>query len=131
MIRVPDDQYAPLEPVTIAVQAGRFRHPPQGIFGGKPGAKARFLLGDGSADPSGLTQCKPGDVVSFYSAGGGGYGDPFERDVEAVERDVHYGYVSIEKAKEDYGVVIEPGTMKVDLEATKKLRTSSNRNVSS
>jgi N-methylhydantoinase B len=131
VLRIPDDEYAPLEPVTIAVQAGRFRHPPQGIFGGKPGSRAGFLLEDEPADPSGLTQCKPGDVVSFYSAGGGGYGDPFDRDVEAVERDVLCGYVSIEKAKEDYGVVIEPGTIKVDQEATKKLRASSNRNVSS
>lgn len=131
VIRIPDDEYAPLEPVTIAVQAGRFRHPPQGIFGGKSGSRAGFLVKDKQADPSGLTQCKPGDVVSFYSAGGGGYGDPFERDPEAVEKDVLYGYVSIEKAREDYGVVIEPGTMKVDLEATQKLRASSNRSLSS
>ncbi|MEE9611039.1 MAG: hydantoinase B/oxoprolinase family protein [Desulfatiglandales bacterium] len=131
VISIPDDEYAPLEPVTIAVQAGRFRHPPQGIFGGKPGSRAGFLVKDKQADPSGLTQCKPGDVVSFYSAGGGGYGDPFERDPEAVEKDVLYGYVSIEKAREDYGVVIEPGTMKVDLEATQKLRASSNRSLSS
>lgn len=131
VISIPDDEYAPLEPVTIAVQAGRFRHPPQGIFGGKPGSRAGFLVKDKQADPSGLTQCKPGDVVSFYSAGGGGYGDPFERDPEAVEKDVLYGYVSIEKAREDYGVMIEPGTMKVDLEASQKLRASSNHSLSS
>jgi N-methylhydantoinase B len=39
-----------------------------------------------------------------------------------VERDVAEGYVSLEKAKEEYGVVFDPETFKVNLEATKKLR---------
>ncbi len=107
VIRVPDDEHAPRPPVTIAIQAGRFRYPPQGIFGGGPGGKAQFLHNDQPGDPSGLTFCQPGDTVSFHSAGGGGYGNPLERDPDAVERDVLHGYVSIEKAKEDYGVVIE------------------------
>ena len=49
-------------------------------------------------------------------------GNPLERDPEMVERDVLEGYVSFEKAKEDYGVVIDPQTLKVDMETTKKLR---------
>ncbi len=122
VIKIPDDEYAPLPPTTIAVQAGRFRYPPQGMFGGNPSKLAQFLLNGKTADPSGLTFCKPGDIVSFYSAGGGGYGDSFERDPEAVEKDVLEGYVSIQKAKEDYGVVIDPDTLKVDLDATKKIR---------
>ncbi len=122
-IRVPDDEFAPLGPVTIAIQAGRFRYPPQGIFGGKPGAKARFLVNSKDGDPSGLTYCKPGDLIEFYSAGGGGYGDPLKRDIEAVERDVNFGYVSIEKAREEYGVVIDPQDMKADKIATEKLRS--------
>jgi N-methylhydantoinase B len=56
------------------------------------------------------------------AAGGGGYEDPFERDLELVEHDVANGYVSIVGAREDYGVVINPETMKVDVEASKKLR---------
>ncbi len=124
VIRIPDDEYAPLPPVTIAVQAGRFRYPPQGIFGGRPGAKAKFLVNEAPADPSGLTLCRPGDVVAFYSAGGGGYGDPLDRDPELVQRDVEYGYVSLERAREDYGVVLDPQTLRVDLEATQALRRS-------
>jgi len=65
---------------------------------------------------------KPGDVVTIDSAGGGGYGNPFERDPELVEKDVLEGYVSIEKAREEYGVVIDPNTLKVDKPATKLLR---------
>ena len=124
VIRVPDGAHAPLPPTTIAVQAGRYIYPPEGIFGGKPGARARFLQNDADADPSGLTFCETGDVISFYSAGGGGYGDPLKRDPAAVEKDVRYGYVSVEKAREDYGVVIDPETMAVDAGATELLRSS-------
>jgi N-methylhydantoinase B len=122
IIRVPNDEYAPLSPVTVAMQAGRFRYPPQGIFGGRPGAKAQFLHNDQPGDPGGLTLCEPGDVLGFYSAGGGGYGDPMDRDLEAVEKDIRNGYVSIERVQEDYGAVIDPATLKTDIEATEKLR---------
>jgi N-methylhydantoinase B len=121
-IRVPNDELAPQPPVAIAVQAGRFRYPPQGIFGGKNGTRARFLKNGSPADPSGLTLCDPGDTIDFESAGGGGYGAPLERDVSSVERDVLYGYVSIEKAKSDYGVVIDAASNKADQSATRKLR---------
>jgi N-methylhydantoinase B len=67
---------------------------------------------------------KPGDVVIIDAAGGGGHGNPLERDPEMVESDVIEEYVSLEKAEEDYGVVIVPETMKVDEEATRKLRES-------
>ncbi len=122
VIRVPDDEFAPRPPISIAVQAGRFRYPPQGLFGAKAGAKAQFMINDQSGDPSGLTLCQPGDVVHFQSAGGGGYGNPLERDPQAVEKDVFNGYVSIERARQDYGVVIDPVTLKVNIEETRKLR---------
>ena len=126
-IRVPDDDCGPQPPVTVAVQAGRFRYPPEGMFGGRPGSKARFERNGQPADPSGLTHCDRGDRIEFCSAGGGGYGDPFERDPEAVESDAANGYVSAERAREDYGVVIDPGTLKVDLEATMRLRAEKGR----
>jgi len=121
-IRVPNDALAPEPPVAIAVQAGRFRYPPQGIFGGKHSAKARFLKNDLPEDPSGLTLCDPGDTIDFQSAGGGGFGVPLERDISAVERDVVYGYVSIENAKSAYGVVIDTASLKADHDATRRLR---------
>jgi len=106
----------------VAVQAGRFRYPPDGMFGGGAGSKARFLRNRQPADPSGLTLCERGDMIEFYSAGGGGYGNPLERDPEAVERDVVNGYVSVDRARDDYGVVIDPVTLKVDIAATRRLR---------
>jgi len=100
---VPDDAYAPQPPVQMALQSGRFRLPPEGLFGGKPGTRARFAVNGKPGDPYGLTQLKPGDTVVMDAAGGGGYGDPRERDSEALARDVREGKVSPESALRDYG----------------------------
>jgi N-methylhydantoinase B len=124
VFKVPDDEYAPLPPVNLGIQAGRHLLPPEGLFGGKPGAKAQFLVNGVPGNPFGLTQLKPGDVVTIDAAGGGGYGDPLERDPEMVERDVLEGYVTLERAREDYGVVLDPETLKVNWEATATLRKS-------
>ena len=123
VIRVPDDDYAPEGPTSIAVQAGRFKYPPQGMFGAAPGAIALFQVSGQSGDPSGLTLCRSGDVIEFHSAGGGGFGNPLLRDPEAVQSDVRNGYVSIEQARESYGVVIDPQTLALDPAATQKLRS--------
>ncbi|PIV20485.1 MAG: hydantoinase [Deltaproteobacteria bacterium CG03_land_8_20_14_0_80_45_14] len=122
VFKVPDDKYAPIPPVNLGIQAGRHIHPPEGLFGGKHGSKAQFLVNGVSGNPFGLTQLKPGDVVTIDAAGGGGYGNPLERDPEMVERDVIEEYVSIEAAKKDYGVVIGPKTYNVNMEETRKLR---------
>ncbi len=122
VIYVPDDKLAPLYPVTIAVQAGRFRYPPEGLFEGGYGSKAIFLKNGEPADSSGLTFAEPGDSVEFHSAGGGGYGSPFERDPEEVVQDVRNGYVSIEKAYEDYGVIMMPNSLEVNEVATTAYR---------
>ncbi len=122
VIRVPNDKSTPLHPVTIAVQAGRFRYPPEGLFEGGQGSKALFLWNGESADPSGLTFAEPGDRVEFFSAGGGGYGSPLDRDPQEVVQDVLNGYVSLERAYEDYGVVILRDTLKLDESATADCR---------
>ncbi len=122
VFRIPDDAYAPKPPVNLGIQSGRFRYPPEGLFGGGHGAKARFLVNGEHGYPYGLTRLQPGDVVVMDAAGGGGYGNPLERDPELVARDVLNGYVSLERTPEDYGVVIDPNTMEVDEEATLKLR---------
>jgi N-methylhydantoinase B len=63
-----------------------------------------------------------GDVIRHIMAGGGGYGWPFDRDIERVVRDVRDEKVSIEAAREEYGVVIDPGTLLADHTATQNLR---------
>ncbi|HEY5896136.1 MAG TPA: hydantoinase B/oxoprolinase family protein, partial [Burkholderiales bacterium] len=103
VFRVPDDAYAPLPPVSMALQSGRFRLPPEGLFGGQPGARAQFLVNGKPGNPYGLTQLKPGDLVVMDSAGGGGYGAPRERDPAQLARDVQEGKVSAASARRDYG----------------------------
>lgn len=55
-------------------------------------------------------------------AGGGGWGDPLERDPEAVLRDVRNEFLSVDRAKADYGVIVNTKTWRVDGAATTKLR---------
>jgi N-methylhydantoinase B len=122
IIRVPDDEFAPQPPTSIAVQAGRFRYAPRGLFDAGPGAKAQYVINDETGDPSGLTLCQSGDSIRFHSAGGGGYGNPLKREPQAVAADVFNGYVSVERAREDYGVVVDPATYEVNREETDKVR---------
>lgn len=99
-----------------------------GLFGGKEGSlnKIEFIYPDGQIyHPKSKEIIKgipPGTVFHEIAGGGGGYGDPFQRPVEKVLKDVRNGFVSIEKAKEDYGVVIDPLTFQVDQEETRRLR---------
>ena len=77
--------------------------------------------------PAGHTT-PPGAILRYVNAGGGGWGDPLQRDPEAVKRDVRDGYVSLEGAARDYGVVIagdpdeDPEGLTLDLAATERLR---------
>ena len=54
--------------------------------------------------------------------GGGGVGRPYERDPELVREDVINEFVSLERAREDYGVIIDPNTLSVDYKATNQIR---------
>ncbi|HEY8885144.1 MAG TPA: hydantoinase B/oxoprolinase family protein, partial [Chloroflexota bacterium] len=99
---------------TFTVLADRDREGPWGIRGGLPGQPARYVLNPESENRrlgSKVTvELRPGDVVSFQTCGGGGYGPPFEREPELVLADVRQGKVSVERARSVYGVAIEPET---------------------
>ena len=64
----------------------------------------------------------PGETCANANPGGGGYGDPFERDIAKVADDVKNGLVSVEAAGIEYGVVIDPATLVADEAASAKLR---------
>jgi N-methylhydantoinase B len=99
---VPMDAGAP-STMNLAMQSGRFRLPPEGLFGGKPGALAQFLVNGRPGNPYGLTRLQPGDTVTMDAAGGGGFGDPRERDRNALARDLSEGKVSSANVQRDYG----------------------------
>jgi N-methylhydantoinase B len=104
----------------------RHRFPGFGLFRGKPGAKGVTVLNPGPSQKilhsKASYMLKAGDVVCQILSGAGGYGDPLEREPAAVRRDVIGGYVSPEKAREEYGVVMYPKTWKVDEGETAQLR---------
>ncbi len=118
VFRIPEGEQAPLPPVNLGIQSGRFRLPPEGLFGGGHGAHAAFLVNGQPGDPYGLTRLQPGDRVTMDAAGGGGYGSPLQRDPELVLRDVQQGFVSPEQARAAYGVVIDPDTISLNNAAT-------------
>ena len=61
-------------------------------------------------------------MLGKVSGGGGGVGEPFERDPQAVQKDVVDGYVTIEAAERLYGVAIDEATITIDEARTKRLR---------
>jgi len=76
---------------------------------------------------------KPGQTVTNFNPGGGGYGDPFLRPIEAVLNDVINGLVSVRAAELEYGVILDPTGRHINTEATDKLRSqykASSRNSS-
>ncbi|MGN6167164.1 MAG: hydantoinase B/oxoprolinase family protein [Solirubrobacteraceae bacterium] len=86
---------------------------PPGLFGGQPGAPGAVSVNPGSGDERELPSKFPyrraaaGDRLRLMSPCGGGYGDPLERDRDAVRADVSEGYVSPESAREKYGLTGE------------------------
>jgi N-methylhydantoinase B len=109
---------------TFTILADRDRAGPWGLFGGEAGRRAEYVLNpDGEARllPAKTTiEVGAGDVVSYRTCGGGGYGPPRERDPERVLRDVVEGKVSAERARERYGVAIVDG--RIDEAETARLR---------
>ena len=67
-------------------------------------------------------QLKEGEAFRLRSGGGGGFGDPLDRPADIVAEDVRQGYVSIESAERNYGVIVDPETLALDAEATGTLR---------
>ncbi|HEV7268969.1 MAG TPA: hydantoinase B/oxoprolinase family protein [Falsiroseomonas sp.] len=92
------------EPVRLSLIADRMKHPAAGLAGGGAGAPAVVAKQDGTRPhPKGRSMLQPGDRLLMHYGGGGGYGDPRDRDPEVVRRDVEDGYVTRNGARRDYG----------------------------
>ena len=110
---------------SYTVLADRVRFPAWGLFGGRSGKTARYVLisENGETDlPSKATvQLEAGQSVRLESCGGGGYGSPYERDPEQVLADVRQEKISPLRARDEYGVVIAGNA--IDGVETERLRT--------
>jgi N-methylhydantoinase B len=103
--------YRFLRPCVLSARTDRWVFPPAGLDGGSAGAPGGYVLNPGTEGeqqlPSKFAEMivDAGDVVSFCTTGGGGFGDPFEREPARVLADISSGKVSRASAQEQYGVV--------------------------
>lgn len=117
----------------ISMFMERERIRPRGLFGGHDGPTSAILVSrDGGetfetpTEAFGVTcnakfsgvRLKRGDIIRVMIPGGGGYGPPLERDLERIEEDLRQGYISVEDAERDYGVVVAADGVRVDRDAT-------------
>jgi N-methylhydantoinase B len=119
------------DPMTVIFPLDGHHHPPKGVRGGHAGAAAYAAKIDREGS-EGRVPCVsaekllPGEFIVGADTGGGGYGDPLERDPERVRLDVLEKWVSIEQARDVYGVVfrghVDDESLAVDLKGTAKLR---------
>ena len=102
----------------------RVRHPAPGLEGGLPGAPGEFQLADGTPlNPKRTVELAPEQLLVIGLPGGGGMGDPRERDPELVRQDVLDGLVSLEQARDAYGVAFTADGA-LDVAETARLRAS-------
>ena len=111
---------------SFTILADRDRWGPAGLFEGKEGRKATYVIErGGGVEELGskvTVQLQPGEIISYRTCGGGGFGAPAERDPELVLQDVREGKVSSDRAREIYRVVVNTESWRVDSDATAKLR---------
>jgi N-methylhydantoinase B len=126
--------YLLLEEGDVSIHDDRHLSQPWGILGGRPGACSEKWLvrKDGSRQPlpSKVDNVRvyTGDRVIFRTAGGGGWGDPLERDPMRTRNDVARKLMSDAKARGEYGVVLSGGGLELDRRATEQLRDGMRRN---
>lgn len=116
---------------SFTVLSDRTKNQPWGLFGGEAACPAKYVINPDD-DPTvvnskSTTKLDANDVASVQTPGGGGYGDPFDRPPEAVLKDVINGKVSVEKAREEYGVAVDLSERSVDEDETRELRSEVDR----
>jgi len=114
------------EEATLQLRSDRMTFLPYGLDGGRPAAPTRNVLnpqGEARVLPAKLTSTmRRGDVLRHEQPGGGGHGDPFLREPARVAADVANEKISLEYARHEHGVVIDPLSLEVDEAATRALR---------
>lgn len=120
--------YRFLAPTNAIVINYKTRTAPWAIAGGREGVKNTVIIHRGTPDEREVgvsdTAFQAGGTLVNLTGGGGGWGDPFEREPARVAEDVRQGLVSAERARADYGVAIDPVTFVIDERATAVLRAA-------
>jgi N-methylhydantoinase B len=123
------------EEAILTIRTDRRRHLPYGLNGGDPGTPAWNILNPGSDRerilptlPMEAIELREGDVLRIQTAGGGGWGDPLDRDPQRVLEDVIDEKLDSERAMRCYGVVIDPARQSIDQQATNGLRSTMRAN---
>jgi N-methylhydantoinase B len=116
----------------LVCSINRIKYPPWGVDGGEGGSCNHIVVirdGKDIWDGGRVSNfiLKKSDIVSIRSGGGGGWGDPLERDPQLVLEDYKDGLISLETANKSYGIIINLEKLIVDLEATKKLKEEMRR----
>ena len=111
---------------TMHIRNDRCAFHPYGLYGGKHGRLARNLFNPGKDDEIMMGKItrtiRSGDVFRYEMAGAGGWGDPLDRDPERVLKDVRNEYISLDTARDDYGVVVDSRSWCVNEDETAALR---------
>ena len=116
------------EHAVLSMRIDSVVNPPWGVGGGKAGGTGRAVVNPGTprerllAALSDGTVLRPGDTLLIETGGGGGHGHPFDRPAEQVAQDIRDGFVSVEVARREYGVVVRDGIL--DEAATGARRTA-------
>jgi N-methylhydantoinase B len=110
-------------PAVHSCMYDRTTYAAEGVNGGSAGAAGEVVRSDGThPHPKSRYTLQPGQRVILKLPGGGGFNPAILRDPQRVLEDVRQGYVSIGRAAEEYGVVLDPETMTVDEAATQARR---------
>jgi N-methylhydantoinase B len=119
---------------SVSSIADRTKYAAPGLLGGQAGAAGEVALGDGTRlHAKSLVDLGTGDTVHVNLPGGGGYGEPLQRDAQRVLWDVIEGYITPEAAEKNYGVAVRyigkseelvklPGQWVIDASRTAELR---------
>ncbi len=127
-----------LGPAEFSIETSRTRAGSPGVVGGEGSVPQRVgrITAEGRLEVfGGLTpegewrnplrgkRLEPGDTLEILATGGGGWGDPLQREPRRVLVDFLDEYITLDQARESYGVIIDPQSLRVDLEATARERS--------